>query len=130
MVSQPQHPVLRRRQFLSMYHIQVSLKRGLVAPWITVRANGNPAPAHPPHLPHLHRRGENDSNALGYGGIAVTVIGVIIAALGVFRGWKCWKNRRSSMKRVRTAPTFCGGGGGGCVLTAGTRHRHTRNRRP
>ena len=80
MVSQSQHPVPVGGQLLSMYHIQAPLKRGLVAPWAAGRADGYPAPAHPLPLPHLHRRGESDSNALGYGGIAV----VVIAALGVF----------------------------------------------
>ena len=70
----------------------------LIALWITACADSYPSPAYPLPLPHLHRRGESGSNALGYGGIAVAVIGVIIAALGIF--WKCWKNRRSS-KRVR-----------------------------
>ena len=81
-----------------MYQNQVCLTRGPVALWIVARANGHPAPTHPLLLPHLHRRGEGDSNALGHGGIAVAVIGVIIAALGVF--WKFRKNRRSSKKRV------------------------------
>ena len=81
-----------------MYQIQVSLKRGSIAPWIASRTDGYPAPAHPLPLPHLHRRGDSDSNALGRGEIAVAVIGVIIAALGVF--WKFRKNRRSSKKRV------------------------------
>ena len=89
-----------------MYYIQVSLKRGLVAPWIAVRANGYPAPAHPLPLSHIRRRGEAGSNAIDYGEIAVAVIGVIIAALGVFKGWKCWKNRRSSKKRVRVFRSY------------------------
>ena len=82
-----------------MYHIQVSLKRRLVAPWISAHSNGYPAPAHPPSMPHLHRRGGAESKALSYGGITVAVIGVIIAALGIF--WKFWKNLRRSKQRVR-----------------------------
>ena len=73
-------------RLLSMYHTQVSLKRRLIALYIAAHADGCPAPAYPLPLPHLHRRGENDSNALGYGEIAVAVIGVVVAALGVFKG--------------------------------------------
>ena len=50
-------------QLLSMYHTQVSLKRGLIAPYIAVHADGYPAQAHPLTLPHLHRRGEARESA-------------------------------------------------------------------
>ena len=82
-----------------MHHIQASLKRRLVAPWIAARADGYPTPTHLLPLPRLYRRGESSSNALGYGGIAVAVIGVVIAALGIF--WKFRKNLRRSKQRVR-----------------------------
>ena len=80
--------------------MQVSLKRGLIALSIAARTDGYPTSAHPLPLSHLDRRCEKPS-ALGYGEFAVAVIGLIIAALGVFKGWKCWKSRRNSKKGVR-----------------------------
>ena len=99
MVSQPQRPVPRRGQLLNPHHIQAPLDCFLVAPWIAAHSTDCPAPPHPLPLPHLHRRGESGSNALDYGGIAIAIIGVIIAGLGIF--WNCWRDRRSRMKRVR-----------------------------
>ena len=95
---------------------------GLSALLIAARADGCPTPAHPLPLPHLHRRGESESNIIGYSGLAIAVIGVI-TALGVFKGWKCWNNRRSSKKGVRIfSPAFCDGGCGSCALTARPRN--------
>ena len=74
---------------------------GLLTLLIAARADCYPIPAHPLLLPHLHRRDESESNVIGYSGLIVAVIGVIVAALGVFKRLKCWKNRRGSKKGVR-----------------------------
>ena len=106
MVSQPQHPrppsgAIAKR----LSYPQVSLKRALVALLIAARADAYPIRAHPLPLPHLHKR--SDSDALGYGGLAVAVVGVLVAAMGVFQGWKCWENRHSSKKKVRVFRSHC-----------------------
>lgn len=108
MVSQPQHPPTPPVEAIVKHapRIQVRLKR-LVALLIATRADGYPTRAHPLHLPHLHKRDGGDSNAIGYGGLAVAVIGVLVAAMGVLQGWKCWKNRYSSKKKVRVFLSHC-----------------------
>ena len=70
-------------------HTQVPLVWGILVLLIAARADGYPIPAHSLPLLHLHRRDESDSNVIGYSGLAVAVIGVIIAALGVFQGRRC-----------------------------------------
>ncbi|KAF8248680.1 hypothetical protein K440DRAFT_642098 [Wilcoxina mikolae CBS 423.85] len=47
------------------------------------------------HEAILRKRGVNE--VIGIGGLVATVIGVVIAAIGVF-GWTCWRGRRRVKK--------------------------------
>lgn len=81
-------------------HRQVPFMWGILVLFIAARADGYPIPAHPLPLLHLHRRDESESNVIGYSGLAIAFVGVVITALGLFKGWECWKDRRRSKKGV------------------------------
>jgi len=56
--------------------------------FLTCHAHGS---AISPQYTELKKRSEE--NVIGVGGLVATIIGVLVAASGVF-GWKCWRGRR------------------------------------